>query len=165
MKLELPLFTMWLTLLMGLAACSRAAILPLPNPTPSPSPVKTEIKITYPSEGATVQQTESVKGTSQAIPDGHTIWVVVFIPTIGRYYPQNYPASAQPNGNWSSIAYLGVEKDAGLRFEILAVLANHNAQAAFNNYLKDARDKKSYPGLEQLPKEAVIYDRITVTRR
>ena len=54
---------------------------------------------------------------------------------------------------------------AGLRFELLAVLANNNVQAAFNNYLKEARDKKSYPGLEQLPKEAVEYDRITVTRR
>jgi hypothetical protein len=146
-------------------SCSRQEILPLPKPTPSPISAKTEVKITYPSEGATVQQTESVKGTSQAIPDGNTIWVVVFVPAVGRYYPQNYPADVQANGNWSSIAHIGVAKDTGLRFDILAVLANSSAQATFNNYLKEARDKSSYPGLEQLVKDVVVHDRITVTRK
>lgn len=164
MKLRrLTLITLGLAISVILVACRDRDILPLPSPTASP--VTTEVKISEPADGATVAQTERVKGTSRNVPDGKVVWIVAFVHAVGRYYPQNYPADVQANGDWSSLAYLGVATDVGLKFDIIAVLADKNIQAAFNNYLKDAKDKQSYPGLDQLPKGTLIYDRITVTRK
>ena len=143
-----------------LTACLPSQTVTPISPTPS-----TDAKISQPTDGATVSQTETIKGTSQRVPDTSAIWVVVYIPSVGRYYPQNNPADIQANGNWSSVAYIGIPTDVGLKLDIIVVMADKTAQDAFNAYLKNARDKNDYPGLEQLPKGAKIYDRITVTRK
>jgi hypothetical protein len=49
-------------------------------------------------------------------------------------------------------------------FDAIAVLADGASQTAFNNYLAEARDKKDWRGLEELPAGAKIYSRVTVTR-
>jgi hypothetical protein len=123
------------------------------------------VKITQPIEQAKVEQTEMVKGTSQMIPNGQVVWVVVFVHSVGRYYPQNNPADIEPSGDWASITYIGVPSDIGLKFDLIAVLADQQAQNAFNKYLVDARDKNDYPGLARLPNGATIYDRISVIRK
>jgi len=128
-------------------------------------PPPTGVTITYPINLARVDQTEVVRGTFQGLPTGKTIWIVLFIPEAGRYYPQNRPADLEAANRWSSLAYIGVPSDTGKRFDILAVVADTGAQNAFNAYLADARDRSDWAGMEALPEGAVIYDRITVTRK
>jgi len=124
----------------------------------------TEVKISYPHDGSSVEMLEIIRGTSRRIPEGQVVWVVVFPHVTGCYYPQDYPADVQENGDWSSRAHIGVQGDVGLRFDIIVVVADKEAQNAFNAYLMEGRDKKTWPGLEGLPDGAVIYDRVTVTR-
>lgn len=125
----------------------------------------TEVKITEPLAGASVGMLEMVKGTSRNIPSGQTIWVVIYSQDVGRYYPQNEPADIRANGGWDSRCSFGVEQDSGKKFDIIAVLTNKEAQDTFNSYLTQAREQKSWPGLERLPDSAVRYDRITVIRK
>lgn len=158
-----------LTLSLLLAACSdlpqpATKNSPTPSPTPAATPV-TEVNITSPIDGGKVTQTEMVKGTSQNIPPGQVIWVVVFVHKVGRYYPQNQPADVQSNGDWASVSYFGVEGDKDLKFDALAVLADNTGQKAFNKYLSEARDKNDYPGLERIPDGVKIYSRVSVTRQ
>lgn len=127
-------------------------------------PQKPVVRITYPSDGATVEIREMIKGTSQNIPKEQVIWIVVYPQVIGRYYPQNDPADVQANGDWSSLAFIGIEEDVGKKFDTIAVLADKKAQDAFNDYLVQAKDKKTWPGLGKLPNGAMIHDRITATR-
>ncbi len=129
---------------------------------PSPS---MEVAITYPTNLSKVEQTETIRGTVTKLPEEHVIWVVVFIQEVGRYYPQNRPADLEAGGRWSSLVYIGVPSDIDKRFDILAVVADTNAQNVFNAYLAEARDRSDWAGLEMLPEGAVIYDRITVTRK
>jgi len=129
---------------------------------PAPKPA---VKITEPVEGALVDPSQMVRGTSRWVPTGQAIWVVVFVQKVGRYYPQNQAADVQANGGWSSITYIGIPSDVGLKFDLIAVLADSEGQAAFNKYLTNARNKSDYAGLEQLPTGATVYDRISVTRK
>jgi hypothetical protein len=130
-----------------------------------PTPATTEVKIKSPSDNGTVEQTEVVRGTSQNVPVSQKIWVVIFISKTGRYYPQNDAATVQPSGNWNSVTYFGVPSDKGLKFELLAVTADANAQNDFKTYLTAARDKSTYAGLAQLPAGATEQHRVTVTRK
>jgi len=125
----------------------------------------TSVAIVYPANLARVDQAETVRGTVQALPAGQVIWVVVFAQEVGRYYPQNRPADVEAGGKWSSLAYIGMPADTGKKFDILAVVANAEAQDAFGVYLADARDRSDWAGLEALPAGAVIHDRIAVTRK
>ena len=132
---------------------------------PTPTPVVSEVKITRPADGDTVALTEVVRGTSQNVPTGQKVWVVIFVYKVSRYYPQNAPADMQANGNWDSVTYFGIPTDSGLRFDVLALTADAAAQQAFNNYLTTAKGSNNYGGLAQLPPSATIQHRITVTRR
>ena len=147
--------TIRITILLGLVLCLLTAC----------PPIQTNVKITYPTEGSRVDQTETVKGTSQEIPNDSVIWIVVLSKKVSRYYPQNYPADLQANeGNWSSLVYIGNENDSGAEFDIIAVVADDETQNAFYEYLNDAAEKSDWPGLERLP-EKTEYDRVTVTRK
>ena len=106
-----------------------------------------------------------VNGTSDRVPNNHVIRVVVYSSPVGRYYPQEYPADIQANGDWSSLLFIGVEEDVDCQFDIIVVLANQEAQSLFNGYLKEAHSQQHYPGLDQLPEGTIQYDRCTVTRR
>ena len=129
----------------------------------------TEVEITYPDNGATVETREMVRGTSQKIPEGQAIWIMEYPITpqylIGRYYPQDNPADVQANGDWVSLTYIGIDEDVNCKFDIIAVLVDKRAQDAFNAYLTESEYKKTWPGLERLPEGVTIYDRITVMRK
>lgn len=112
-----------------------------------------------------VDPAQMVRGTSQAVPDGQAIWVVLFVQKVGRYFPPNQAADVQPNGGWASMTYIGVPSDVGLKFDLIAVLVDKQGQDAFNKYLVNAKNKSDYAGLEQLPNGATVYDRVSVTRK
>lgn len=128
-------------------------------------PSETTVSIVRPTDGEKVEQTATVNGKSQLLPENHAIWLVVYLPVTGRYYPQNFPADIQANGEWSATAYIGQANESGLDADIIAVAADQSGQAAFNAYLSEARNKNDFPGLERLPEGAVIYDRVSVERK
>lgn len=158
------LASMWAV---GMWACIAIALVNtgvlgwrLLRPLPS-----TEAAITYPTSLSNVRQTETVRGTVRGLSEGQVIWVVVLVQEVGRYYPQNRPADLEANDRWSSLAYLGIPSDTDKRFDILVAAVNTEAQNAFNAYLADARDMSDWAGMETLPEGAVVYDRVTVTRK
>jgi hypothetical protein len=124
-----------------------------------------EVEITYPDDGANVEIREIVRGTSQKIPKGQAIWIIVYPYLVDRYYPQNNSADVQVNGDWTSLTSIGIEEDVNRKFDIIAVLADKRAQDAFNAYFTKAKDTNTWPGLERLLEGATIYDRITVMRK
>lgn len=138
---------------------------PTNTPSPTPTPIITDVKISQPIDGAKVDQTETIKGTSQNIPEGSVIWVVIYLPAVRRYFPQNLPADIQVNGDWSSVVSIGQVGESGLMADIIAVLANKSVQDSFNLYLKDAINTNDFSGLEKLPAGALIYHRISVMRK
>lgn len=132
----------------------------------SPRPAgAAEVKITHPADGAMVAQREMVRGTSRDVPAGHTIWVVIYPHAAPRMYPQDEPAMLQANGGWSTLAAFGIERDAGQKFDAVAVVADRNAERDFRAYLHSARGQGNWAGLASLPAGATIYDRVTVMRR
>lgn len=129
---------------------------------PAPKPA---LKITEPIEGALVDPIQMVRGSSRGVPAGQAIWVFVFVQKVNRYYPQNQPADLQANGGWSSMTSIGIASDLGLKFDLIAVLADDEGRSAINNYLTNAKNRNDYPGVEQLPTGVTVYDRISVTRK
>lgn len=125
----------------------------------------TKVEITYPDDWAPADMREMVRGTSQKVPKGQTIWVVSYPHVTGRYYPQNDPAYVEANGDWSALTSIGIEEDSGLKFDIIVVLANQSAQEKFRDYLLTAKGEKEWPGLESLPDGVTIYNHVMVIRK
>jgi hypothetical protein len=125
----------------------------------------TQLRITSPREGARVEMQETIRGTSRNLPAGDSVWLVIFIPDAGRYYPQDRPADVQAGGGWNSPAHLGLGDDGGRRFEVLAVAADAPTRAAFGRYLAESARGRSWPGIERLPATAREFDRVAVIRR
>jgi hypothetical protein len=138
-----------------------------PNANQAATPSAPALKIIYPAAGNEVEIKEVVTGTSQSIPAEQKIWVVIYNHAVSRYYPQDRPGDVQANGNWASATAFGVPTDKGkkLKFDVLAVTVDKNAEAEFENYLSRARTTNDYAGLVQLPKGANILDRLTVSRK
>lgn len=142
-----------------------ATLAPTLTPEPTFTPVVVDIQVSQPIEGAKVNQIQAVEGTSLNIPDGSVIWVVIYLPIVRRYYPQDFPADIQVNNDWSTIVTIGQPGEVGLQADIIAVLADKSAQDVFNAYLQDAKSKNNFPGLEKLPDSALIYQRVSVVRK
>lgn len=135
------------------------------TPTLTPTPVVVQIEIRTPLEREKVEMITSVSGTSQNVPKDSVIWVVVFLPVVQRYFPMNDPAVLQVSGEWTSQAYVGQQGESGLEADILVVLADRDAQDAFNAYLTEAISMNNFPGMKRLPESAQLFDRVTVTRK
>ena len=120
--------------------------------------------MTYPSAQAQVTQKEEVRGSSEALPQGSAVWVAVYLPEAGRYYPEPAAAVSGNNGAWSSTTYIGAEGgDFGKHFDILATVADGTAQAAFTAYNDAGIKTGQWPGMADLA-GAQIYDRVPVVR-
>ncbi len=141
------------------------------RPTPPLScPATAPIKITNPVDGATVAPFITAQGQARSVPAGDEIWIVIFTPFHPRYYPQgDFPSGAGPtslrNGTWESPGfYVGVKKDKGLPFDILAVQVDKEAQQVFWNYLKISNKRRSFGGWPKLPNGAVAKAEVRVVR-
>ncbi len=151
------IFYVFLGMLVG-----GAAVAAVPRITRRATP---EVRITSPSNGGSASMQETIRGTSRALPRGDSIWVVLYIPSTARYYPQDRPADVQAGGGWNALAQLGGAQDAGRRFEVLAVAADAAARAEFHAYLDEGARRQSWEGLVRLPAGAREYDRVAVTRQ
>ncbi len=94
------------------------------------------------------------------------MWILVVPQSVGRYYPVEESIPIKPDGTWSHMAGVGSADpgDVGQKFDIIAVLANSSADAAFRNYVSVGVATQNLPGMTILPSGASIQDKITVTR-
>jgi hypothetical protein len=127
-------------------------------PTTTPTAKGT---ITYPLANSSVSREETLTGTFQDLPEDAGLWIFVYIPSIGRYYPQSMPVTPDGNGTWSFYTFIGGPNDAGLDFELVLVLADPAATQA----LLDYQAAQPGAGIPSLPAGAAELDRVPVTRR
>jgi hypothetical protein len=127
----------------------------------TPSPVQTSITITSPANNAPVNMYEWVSGTSQNIPTGRYLWIIVRVD--GKYFAHEV-LTINANGNWGQDTQIGQVNEGGKRFDVIAVLADSFAHVI----LRDWRDKQNTTqqyDLTSLPAGTTQYDTISVTRR
>jgi hypothetical protein len=128
----------------------------------SANEVSTTIKFAAPKKNAKVSMVEPVIGTAKNIPSGYTMFIVVISNNI--YHPQGYPIDIAEDGSFSTKAYIGTENDAGMKFELLAVVADLWAAEEINRYLERANKRNIYPGMPMLPKGTTVCARVKVVR-
>lgn len=120
---------------------------------------KPDVKIDF-SDKAYIN--EDITGTATNIPDGYNLWILVYPKTAQKYYPQHDSIKIQ-DGKWSIKIRLGNENNTGEKFDIVAVLADQNANEMFETY-KSYCDTGNCPGMIGIPEGAEIYDTFEVTR-
>ena len=125
--------------------------------------INPEINITYPSNTTSVNTQEIVNGTAKNIPSEHKVWILVHPLATTKLYPQHGNVNII-NEKWSIQAELGGKENVGETFEIIAVLANENAHEELTNYINTGRNTDSWPGIDNIPDGADVYDEVTVTR-
>jgi PGF-pre-PGF domain-containing protein len=124
----------------------------------------TSINITHPFDNSIVLMKEKVTGTSQNIPNGQKLWILVYPHNAYKYYPQHGSVAIENNGDWSIDIEIGTQVNVGEKFDIIAVLANQSAQNEFINYINTGINTKQWPGMPSIPNGAVEYAKVTVTR-
>ncbi|HZK70550.1 MAG TPA: hypothetical protein VFD03_03390 [Clostridia bacterium] len=92
---------------------------------------KSSIKIVHPEEYVT--WSENIGGIAKNIPDGYELWILVYSQEKQQYYP--YAKIVPQYDEWAIPVNIGFKDDYGKSFDIVAVLADKNAQNRFNNYL------------------------------
>lgn len=141
----------------------ESTLTPTLEPTPEPTPTQTqaEINITYPLDSTDVQMKETVKGTATNIPEGRQIWIVTR--WYDNYYPQNY-VDIQSDGSWELPVQIGEGDSHGSTYDIMAVLADKNAQNDFNNYLNTFEKTGVWPEMRELPDGSKVKAKVIVGR-
>lgn len=134
-----------------------------PEPKSTPAPLPAEITITYPSDLPKVNITETIHGTAKNIPEGQQLWIAIYPQTAFKYYPQN-PVNIQSDGSWNVPAQFGGEKNVGEKFNIVAVLADKNAQKDLNTYMDFSENASSWSGMRELPDGTTKITNLTVIR-
>ena len=129
--------------------------------TPIPKPTST-VAITLPENGSTANHSTTVMGTSQNIPDGHAIWLLVYVPKVQLYYPMPTPAVVNSVGDWYSFATIGGSSDIGDEFDIIAVVVNQPAQNTIIDYNINSMKGNFFGGIASLPTGAVEYSTVLV---
>jgi len=124
-----------------------------------------DIVINYPTDNEYVEKTIVVKGRYKNISKNEKIWIFIYPLKINHYYPQNTSAELEANGKWSSLIYVGQDNDIGQRFNIVAILANKNSTIEIEDYLRTAKDKQDWYGMEEIPEGALKFQTITVVRK
>lgn len=132
-----------------------------PTPTPTVASTQAEINITYPPDSSKVQMGETIKGTAANIPEGQQLWIVTR--WYDNYYPQNY-VDIQSDGSWELPVQIGEGDSHGDYYDIMAVLADKNAQNEFNNYLNTFEKTGVFPEMRKLPDGSMVKVKVTVVR-
>lgn len=133
--------------------------------TPAITPkTKPEIKIIHPVEETNWQ--ENIGGIAKNIPDEYELWILVYSQEKQEFYP--YAKVVPQNDEWViKPLTIGFKDDYNKKFDIIAVLADKEAQSIFNNYLNTSQENGENiysQGQYLIPDGAKEYDRITLTR-
>jgi hypothetical protein len=122
-----------------------------------------EVSFANPRDGSEVASQERVRGESFCISDDARLWLVVYSHEVDRYYPEALPPE-RDGDEWALPLYIGVEGDAGQRFDIVAVVVDDDADAQLDEYIRSGERSGSYPGWDVLPPGFGEVGRVTVTR-
>lgn len=119
-------------------------------------------RITEPSDGSVVPSEITVEGTASGIEAGSALWTVVHIG--GLFWPQRQALIVRDT--WTAQAFIGGgTQDSGKQFDVLAVLADGEADRAFLEWLQRGEETGDFPGLSVLPPGVNIMDRVAVSLR
>jgi len=122
-----------------------------------------EINFTYPSNATIVNMKETVSGTAKNIPSGYKLWILVHPLATNNLYPQKGNVQII-NEKWSIPIEIGIKENAGEQFEIIAALADEKAHEEFTNYINTGKNTGYWPGMNNIPDGAGVYDEVIVTR-
>ena len=123
-----------------------------------------DIRIIHPSDSAMVNLIETIFGTANNIPEGKYPWILINPANSSKYYPQK-PINIRDDGRWSLPVQFGGEEHLGQKFDIIAILADQEANKEITNYINEGNRTDSWPGIDKIPAGAIVVDKITVTRR
>jgi hypothetical protein len=123
----------------------------------------TTVTITSPPEEAYAPLEVTVEGRVSSLGASESVWILVHPLSDGRLYPQGV-ARVQPDGNWTSLIFLGSSKDNGERFAIIAATVNPQAHQELERYMARGVESGNFPGLAALPVGAVERAEVQVTR-
>lgn len=104
------------------------------------------LRITAPRHQSqtTAETTVFVQGK---VPPGQYVWVLARrsnLASAGVYWPQGH-GKLESLGVWMTTATLGVERDAGHQFDILAISVRQAEHVQLQDYLKDAMTLGKWP--------------------
>lgn len=126
---------------------------------------KPDIEIVHPVEETNWQ--ENIGGIAKNIPDEYELWILVYSQEKDQYYP--YTKVVPEYDQWViKPLIIGFKGDYTKEFDIIAVLADTEAQEIFNNYLYEAEENEENiysQGMYLIPDGAKEYDRITLSRK
>lgn len=117
--------------------------------------------IVTPLNGSTVKVEEVLTGRSSGVSSRSELWAVVMPIGQGRYHPQRNPLNV--DGDFDLKVYFGLPKSTG-PYRLQLVLVDSADARLFHQYMKEARETQTYPGLPALPPRATVLDDIRVTR-
>jgi PGF-pre-PGF domain-containing protein len=123
---------------------------------------KTDPTVNITSPLNTVKISDTITGTAKYIPDGQAVWIIIYPHKAHKYYPQN-KVDIQ-NENWELQAQFGQKNNDSEKFDMIAVLADQNAQNEFTAYLDKSNSVQKWEGIQALPNVTQELDRVTVTR-
>ena len=152
----------WISAL-ALAVSSVGLIIVITHKPPQCQP--TTLTITSPTAGVIVNVGEIVTGNVTCLSSDQHIWLILKpeVPGGGEYYPADVVSVA--GGKWSTTVHFGRQSpvDSGIRFTLLATIANDAADQRFRSWLSAGSATGKYPALADLTGAAVLA-MVTVTR-
>lgn len=123
---------------------------------------KPEIEIIQPTENK-VDWKVDVGGTADHTLGGNELWVLVYSDDKKQYYPVT--KAEIKNSEWTiNQVPIGSKNDEGKEFDIIAVLADKNAQNILDDHLNETGEDIYSKGMYRIPDGVKEYDRITLKR-
>jgi PGF-pre-PGF domain-containing protein len=110
----------------------------------------------------TAKHNDTITGTARYIPEEKAVWIIIYSHKAHKYHPQN-KLDIQ-NGNWDLSAQFGLKDSIREQFDIIALLADQNAQNEFTTYLNESNLAQKWDGIQTLPNGTQELARVTVTR-
>lgn len=148
------------------APTATLAPTPTPPPTPSPTPILAapQVFITSPIEGSQVPLTVTARGSAFNVAQGRELWILVAVDGVTGYFPQQGgPITIESDGTWSSLITIGVDKDAGKKFEIYTALVDQSGRDAINQNFSQT-PSPNYVGIYPLPSGIKLMNKVRVVR-
>lgn len=122
------------------------------------------LRVLSPTHNQTVSSVIVVRGTSENLRPGQTIWVLVAPRTTNLMFLQSGPAFVQSEGGWiNANVHVGQENEKG-EFDVVTVIADGSATKVFKDQRVPCEATGDCPGISELPSGAIEYGRVIVRR-
>ena len=123
------------------------AVLLYPNlgiaQAPSPG---CSVEISAPAANTQVGSTVQVTG-SASVPSGTRLWVFAHRKDLGVVWPQGGGSANIGNGQWKVLVFIGLPRDIGSEFEIMARVVDDKENQELEGWVKEAAKTGQYNGI------------------